>query len=116
MNFPYYDNRDALEETQVYVFGNQTRTARARIIHDTRQGLIRLKTHEYGLIRQEEGGAAVFIADEDDMLHCVGMYVCHFEDDNRHFLLISIETLLDKLGAALKQTLEIVSFVSAEKV
>jgi hypothetical protein len=44
------------------------------------------------------------------------MYVCHFEDDNRHFLLVSIETILETFGAGLQQTFEIVSFVSAEKV
>ncbi|XP_060582074.1 uncharacterized protein LOC132738577 isoform X2 [Ruditapes philippinarum] len=115
INFPYYDNRNSWEETQVYVFGNQTRTAKAKIMLDKKRGLIRLRTPEYGLIKQEEGGAAVFIADEDDMLHCVGMYVCHFEDDNRHFLLVSIETILETFGAGLQQTLEIVSFVSAEK-
>ncbi|XP_045169699.2 uncharacterized protein LOC123532349 [Mercenaria mercenaria] len=115
INFPSYDNRNSRKRTQVYVFGKRIRTATAKIIVDDKRGRIILKTVEYNLLEPNEGGAAVFIVDRDNILHCMGIYVCGFEDNARQFVIIPIEVILQNLGQELGQQLEIVSFDNKRK-
>ncbi|XP_053391844.1 uncharacterized protein LOC128554599 [Mercenaria mercenaria] len=107
INFPSYDNRDSQKTTQVYVFGNQTRTATAKIIVKKKEGLIYLITIESILLKPNEGGAAIFIADQDNFLHCVGIYESNIRGDPRQCLVIPIEVILHNLGQELGQQLEI---------
>ncbi|XP_060603964.1 uncharacterized protein LOC132756836 isoform X2 [Ruditapes philippinarum] len=109
-NFPSYDNRDSRNMTQVYIFGKYFRPKAVQMLYNITKKRIDLYAPEVGLFMQGEGGAAVFLMDENRLLHCVGVFVGGIEDDPFHFVVFPIERILLGLERDLGLPLEILSF------
>jgi hypothetical protein len=96
--------------TQVYIFGKYFRPKAVQMLYNITKKRIDLYAPEAGLFMQGEGGAAVFLMDENRLLHCVGVFVGGIEDDPFHFVVFPIERILLGLQRDLGLPLEILSF------
>lgn len=72
------------------------------------------KTGSETFAKQDDVGAAVYLVDENNYLHCIGI-LCREMNENMGFLVSPIETVLDRLGEKAGCTFEIDKYEQVKK-